>query len=108
MEQSSYSKSFYALLGASVGGILVGGYLTVQNFFSGAKQEPSLIIKNSFEMALDNIKEEFAKNNKSFNEEILIKIIALIKEYADYLFEKRNKLNIHERRSIYKKLIKKE
>lgn len=123
----NYSKTFYTLLGASIGGILTGGYVTIKSFFSNSKvsetheykynkeKSPALInnqidnlspILFNFDKELKDIRFQILQNPDFLSEEITIKILGLIKEYADYLYEKRNSSSITERRKLLSNILK--
>jgi hypothetical protein len=126
----NYSKTFYSLLGASIGGIVLGGYVSLTSYFSpssNSEKEKVLINKNNLqnidsknesnlllpiknnENGLNTIFENFENELKIIRNEVIhspdflsedttVRIISVIKEYADYLFEKRNKNTISQRR----------
>jgi hypothetical protein len=116
MESSelSYSKFYYTLIAASAVGILCGGYLTLTSLFTNKEQperSKSPVLGEStsstaFENQLKILKNKI-KGNQILSEEDTVKIISLIKEYADYLFDQRNKEEyIFERRKLLYNLSK--
>jgi hypothetical protein len=123
---SGYSKLYYSLgIAASITGMLVGGYFTFSSLFGknsddekeddkakevayNPKKHINMHISPNFEKELIKLKSEIAicKDNIPINEDNITKIAALIKEYADFHFESRNRESIYERRKILYDLTK--
>lgn len=121
---SNYSKLYYSLVAASIGGIVIGGYMTLSSLFSSANSKDRQLEKAKintplneshssaiFMKELSALKNKFTNNNEVnldfiLPEEDTIKIISLIKEYADFLFEQRNKEYLYERRKLFASLLK--
>lgn len=109
-DKGKYSILYYSLIAASIGTIVYSGYKAVTGFFEKeeidldkykSKQKALASSGNiNFEKILRDVKSNIKKNETELGEEITIKIIGLIKEYADYLYGTRNKVNIEERRRL--------
>lgn len=106
------SKMYYLLLGMSIGGIIGSSYYLLNSISEEEDQntmqpkeiiQPKLFekvdISDKFNEYLDSIKESIKReNNSSISEEVITRIIGVLKEYSDFLFDERNKYYIQERR----------
>jgi hypothetical protein len=112
-KKESYDKLYYPLLAVSLSGLIIGGiyfsyaYFNTNDIKPSNKEKETEDMNELFEKILNDLYENIRNdvNNEYYSKDVLANIIGLIKEYADYLYEKSNKENIKNRRKLLFKII---